>query len=409
MARTIRSENQYEKKFIAAARPRAMMTPPRPPSAPPSTRISAVRRPRKNAVLIVFIETDSCHPARGIRADTSAAGPRSPADGTAPPPDGLLHLDADRRGARFGLLGQDDLEDAVALRRADSRLVDVRRQAEGAHERSVRTLGAMVVLGADVARGAAIAAQRQGVVVDPDLDLPLLHAGQIRAQHDAVRVLEDVDGGRPLAGADLLLPLLPRHRLLEQAVHAFLDRQEIPERIPACRRHRFFPRRPVTVLPPAATAGSAASPLVAVLLAMAASKATSPVASFQSARTRAPGTLLPSRTRCASGSSTSRCSVRLRGRAPYSGSYPISARCARRRGVISSAEPRDASMAPRRAALMSTTRARSSVDRERKITTSSMRFRNSGRKCALSSRSTSARRRVLSEPCQPRIRGPARF
>src|SRR6516225_4617312 len=54
MARTILSENQYEKKFITTAKPNATTMPDRPPRKPPIRRNSPVRSPRSRVLFTVL-------------------------------------------------------------------------------------------------------------------------------------------------------------------------------------------------------------------------------------------------------------------------------------------------------------------------------------------------------------------
>ena len=118
--------------------------------------------------------------------------------------------------------------------------------------------------------------------------------------------------GRPLAGFDVLLAALSRHGLLEQAVHAILDGHQVAKWIPARRRHPFLP-----VYPWRTPAGSCRRRFLAaddVELDFAPLR----VPARPEARILRGGR--PARTRRASGSITSRCNVRFKRRAPYSGS-----------------------------------------------------------------------------------------
>ena len=54
MRRTILSENQYEPKFMRAAKPNAMMSPFEPPTSSPITSTSPLISPRSTAVFNPF-------------------------------------------------------------------------------------------------------------------------------------------------------------------------------------------------------------------------------------------------------------------------------------------------------------------------------------------------------------------
>src|SRR6267143_4240448 len=144
---------------MTAATARATYIPFGPPNRPPIATMRAERSPRKNAVLNAFILVSSpC---------------RRPAVGAS------LHVDPDRLGSRFLQLGQDHFQNAVLQRRADSRLIDVRRQAERAHESAVGTLRPVHVLGPRIWRRLALPPEDECAVLHPQLDIILPDAREV--------------------------------------------------------------------------------------------------------------------------------------------------------------------------------------------------------------------------------------
>src|SRR5213593_10766 len=92
-----------------------------------------------------------------------------------------FHFDADRLGPRFLLFGQDDFQDAVLLRGAYHRLIDVRWQAERPHEGTVGTLCAVQVLRPHISGTLPLPPEDEGTVLQPKLDVVLLDPGEIGA------------------------------------------------------------------------------------------------------------------------------------------------------------------------------------------------------------------------------------
>src|SRR3990172_8963705 len=109
---------------MAAATRSAICIPCRPPRASPATRISAVRAASRTVVLRVFI---SAVPFPFLRSSA------------------LADLDLDLLGFTFLALGQDDLQNAIAVLGVDLLGVHRPRQTEGAAEGPVLALHAVVV------------------------------------------------------------------------------------------------------------------------------------------------------------------------------------------------------------------------------------------------------------------------
>src|SRR5512143_2621390 len=145
-----------------------------------------------------------------------------------------LHLDALR--LRLGLLRQVDEEHAVLRLGADLLRVDARRQREAAGERAVGQLDAMVVLALLLHLQLALALQGEHAVLESDLDVLRLDAGQLGADDDLLAVLVDVARGRPpdrLTGAEQAL-------VAQRSIHLLLHSGKLAEGVPRGQhRHDF--------------------------------------------------------------------------------------------------------------------------------------------------------------------------
>src|SRR5262245_29898949 len=97
----------------------------------------------------------------------------------------------------------------------------------------------MVVLALGVAIDAALATQRQGVVLDADVHVLGVDAGQLSLEHDVAILLVDVDDGRPGSAESPVLVHVTgtAERLAEETVHAVLDRDQVTERFETNDRH----------------------------------------------------------------------------------------------------------------------------------------------------------------------------
>src|SRR5690606_15021616 len=134
-----------------------------------------------------------------------------------------VHVDAPR--TRAGGLRDRDGEHAVLEVRDDAFGVDGGRQREAPEEGAVAALHAVIALARHVQRRAR-ALQRELSVVVADVEVLAPQSRQLRGQDVGFRGLDDVDGGRPAGG------VLPG-----EALDPFVDRQQIPERVPACEGH----------------------------------------------------------------------------------------------------------------------------------------------------------------------------
>src|SRR6185369_13193422 len=114
-----------------------------------------------------------------------------------------LHLD--RPGLRLGLLREGDGEDAVLSLRLDPLRVERAGQREGPGERPVGPLDAVVVLPLVLLLELPLAPDGEDAVLEPDVHVLRLDAGELEAERHRLLVLVDVAGGGPpdgLAGAE---------------------------------------------------------------------------------------------------------------------------------------------------------------------------------------------------------------
>src|SRR5690606_13120431 len=92
-------------------------------------------------------------------------------------------------------------------------------------ERAVAALHAVVALARHV-DGRTRALQRELSVVEADVEVLAPQARELRGQDERFRGLDDVDRRRPAGGV-----------LTGQALHPLVQRQQVPERVPACEGH----------------------------------------------------------------------------------------------------------------------------------------------------------------------------
>src|ERR671912_778512 len=118
---------------------------------------------------------------------------------------GALAADLDAARLHFLALLEHDAEHAVLV--LGGRVLGRHglREREGAGEAAVGALDAVVVVRLFLLLEAALAAQRQHVVLDRQLEVFAVHAGQFGFEHDLVFVLVDVHARRPGAAREALL------------------------------------------------------------------------------------------------------------------------------------------------------------------------------------------------------------
>src|SRR6267143_1124938 len=139
-----------------------------------------------------------------------------------------LHLNLDLLRLDLGLLGKPDAQHAIAAFSGGVLGLHRRRHREGAAERTVAPLDAVVQLALVGLLQPAIAAQRERVALDLDFHLFGVHFGQFHFQRDSLGVLEDVHLRRPGPGhGDLRLDVAAAEtvRLIEGAEDAVLQLQ----------------------------------------------------------------------------------------------------------------------------------------------------------------------------------------
>src|SRR5438067_2841369 len=161
-----------------------------------------------------------------------------------------LHLDLAR--LRLALLGQEDAQHAVAALRGDVAQLHCRGQREAAAEGAVVALDAVIVLPLVGVLELALAAQRQRVALELDVDVVGVDLGQLDLQGDALFVFENVHQRRPGGGcgADLVGAI---HRLVEMLVeqlvaklHEWIISSDDHGNLPAERAPRAAQGRPST-------------------------------------------------------------------------------------------------------------------------------------------------------------------
>src|SRR3981189_1097512 len=139
-----------------------------------------------------------------------------------------LHLHLDLLRLDLGLLGKPDAQHAIAAFSGGVLGIHRRRHREGAAERTVAPLDAVVELALIGLLQPAIAAQRERVALDLDFDVLCLYLGQLHLQHDPLGGPAHVDLRRPGPGhGDLRLDVAAAEavRLIERAEDAVLQLQ----------------------------------------------------------------------------------------------------------------------------------------------------------------------------------------
>lgn len=138
------------------------------------------------------------------------------------------YLDLLRLG--FGFLGQRHLQHALVVIGLDVLAVDRRGQGEGAGEAAVLALDPAVVLFFLLLLELALAVNGERGVLDANVDVLLVDAGDFDFERDVVLIFADVNRGREASGRGGLF--LSALRIAEQTVHAVLQGHEFAEWIP---------------------------------------------------------------------------------------------------------------------------------------------------------------------------------
>jgi hypothetical protein len=138
------------------------------------------------------------------------------------------------------LLGLRDanLEDAVHVGRRNLRLVDPVRQPDGARKAAVAPLEPVVAVALLLGLLHALTGDGERVVLDLDLDLVLIDAGQIECVDELGLRLPDVEGWNPrLTRTAAALSL---EQTVEQATHLTLELGQLAKRFPTdeCCHHQ---------------------------------------------------------------------------------------------------------------------------------------------------------------------------
>src|SRR3989442_5054167 len=94
----------------------------------------------------------------------------------------------------------------------------------------------MVILVLDVLLARPLAAEREDAVLDVDVDVLLPHAGQLRLEHEALFLLENVHRRRPSSPDGLIAAHLAGH-VPEEPVDPVLYAGDTPEWIEAYECH----------------------------------------------------------------------------------------------------------------------------------------------------------------------------
>src|SRR5262245_5242267 len=155
------------------------------------------------------------------------------------PSSSLADADGDLLRLRLLLLGEHDLEHTFLELRLDLVGVHDVRQGERPAERSVGPLHAMVVLLLHLVVDLALAPEGEHVVLDADIDVLGVDPRKLRLQHQVAVVLVDVDrrGPGPAERPFLLGAAAPAERVVEDAVHPILERDQVTEGFPTNDSH----------------------------------------------------------------------------------------------------------------------------------------------------------------------------
>src|SRR6185369_8011220 len=167
----------------------------------------------------------ACSACRG-RSRRTSNGPRAAS----------RDLDFDGLGPGGLGLGEIHVQHPVLELRFDGSAVHVGRHRESPHELAIRTLGPMEVFGLFLLFLFAFAFHRQHVFVDFNLDVLLLHVGQVRLDDVFLLRFLDVDRRRPVREEAFVVEDTGR-RFAEQMVQPRLDALELTERIPLDQAH----------------------------------------------------------------------------------------------------------------------------------------------------------------------------
>src|SRR5712692_5480833 len=157
-----------------------------------------------------------------------------------------VHLHLDLLRLRLGLLGERDPEYPVAAFGAGVLRVYRRRHREGAAERTVAPLDAVVRVALVRIFQAALPAQSERVALDLDVHVPCVHLGQLHFERARLGALEDVHLRRPTPGDGLRGidgAAAETVRLVEGTEDAVLQLQELTERIVTHDGHDGLPCR----------------------------------------------------------------------------------------------------------------------------------------------------------------------
>src|SRR5262249_5164893 len=124
-------------------------------------------------------------------------------------------LDRDFLGLGGFRLRHRHLEDPILVGGGDLRPVRVLREREAARERSVDALPTECIGLVDLGLLLALTLDRQNAVLDMDVEVLAIDAGNFGLEDELIALLEDVHGGRPRAGVDLkeVLERIPPYEL----------------------------------------------------------------------------------------------------------------------------------------------------------------------------------------------------
>src|SRR5436309_3323227 len=150
-----------------------------------------VSSPSKSTVFIVFIDA---------RTSAHILAEPSPSSSSLRRPSGLRRsLDRDFYGPalHLGLLGDRHFQHPVPILRTDPRGVHRGGKRERPGEGAERTLDPKEVLPLHLWVEPALAADQEMVVLNPDVEVLLLHARYVDPKHDAVGRFVNVDWRRP--------------------------------------------------------------------------------------------------------------------------------------------------------------------------------------------------------------------
>src|SRR3989449_2435238 len=157
-----------------------------------------------------------------------------------------LYLYLDLLRLDLGPLGESDPQHATAAFGGGVLGVHRRRHGEGAAERTVVPLDAVVQLALVRLLQLSITAERERVALDLDVHVLCVHLGQLHLKCDPLGVLEDVHLRRPVAGhGDLRLYSAAAEavRLIEGAEDAVLQLQQLTVRVVTHDGHQGLPCR----------------------------------------------------------------------------------------------------------------------------------------------------------------------